>query len=144
MIDVLNLMEQGKIKDGARISFYEAFEKHEFVYDGVLESFVDEYDKTFDEKFMFYKGFLSLEVSLEQPKYRIKLPDSKFCLAYVINGDEEEFLPVVPCSLYVEQIIGSKDGEYIFKTEFTKQDFAEIKKLKTYEQFKELIKGDEK
>lgn len=148
MIDVLSSMAKGKIEKGTKLIVSVGFEEYEYKYRKDCRSFVDEDLDELDKRFDIDEYFLNREVRLEQPKvykYRIKLPHSEFRVGFAcIKEGEKEFIPYVKDSPIIEMFIqGATENGLKFQTEFTEQDFEEMKELKPYEQFKELVKDDE-
>lgn len=148
MIDVLNLMAEGKIERGAKLIVSEGFEEYEYKYRKYYRSFVGEYLDELDKRFNIDENFLNREVRLEQPKeqkYRIKLPHLELYVGFAKNKNNEKeifaYIKDNPTTKALIQIGIEKDLE--FKTEFTEKDFEEIEELQPYKPFKELVKDDE-
>lgn len=147
MIDVLNLMAEGKIKEGTKLIVFDGYSEYEYKYRKIYRTFVDEDLEELEERFNIDEIFLNWEVHLEQSnkKYRIKLPHLEFYVGFAKNKNNEKeiflYIKDNPTTEALIQIGIEKDLE--FKTEFTEQDFEEIEELKPYEQFKELVKDDE-
>lgn len=140
MIDVLNLMAEGKIEEGAKLIFFDGFEEYEYTYLKKYRNFVDGDLNYLYEQLGIDEDFLNWEVRLEQPseqKYRIELPHSECYvgLAYNKTGEKEIIA-------YVKGSIIKVKMDY-FRNRFTEKDFEEIEELQPYEQFKELVKDDE-
>lgn len=148
MIEVFNLMAEGKIEEGTKLIVSGGFQEFEYEYMKRHLNFVDEDLDDLDERFNIDEDFLNREVRLEQPKeykYRIKLPYSNFYVGFVRSEEgKKEIFPYIKDNPTIEALIqvGIEKG-LEFKTEFTEQDFEEIEELKPYEQFKELVKDDE-
>lgn len=148
MIDVLSLMAKGEIEEGTKLIVFDYFEEFEYKHRKKYRSFVDEDLEELDERFNIDENFLNREVSLEQPKeykYRIKLPHSEFYVCLIKTKDnEKEIMPYIKDSPIIEALIQGATGKSLkFQTEFTEQDFEEIKELKPYEPFVESVKDDE-
>lgn len=149
MIDVLNLMAEGKIEEGTKLIVSDGFQEFEYEYIKRYLNFVDEYLDELEERFNFDENFLNRGVRLEQPKvykYRIKLPHSEFYVGFARNKEgEKEFFPYVKDSPITEMFIkGATEKGLKFQTEFTLQDFEEIEEIKPYEPFAtEIVKDDE-
>lgn len=147
MIDVLNLMAEGKIKEGTKLIVFDGYSEYEYKYRKIYRTFVDEDLEELEERFNIDEIFLNWEVHLEQSnkKYRIKLPHLEFYVGFAKNkNNEKEIFLYIKDNPTTEALIqiGIEKG-LEFKTEFTEQDFEEIEELKPYEQFKELVKDDE-
>lgn len=148
MIDVLNLMAEGKIGEGTKLIVSDGFQEFEYEYIKRYLTFVDEDLDELDERFNIEENFLNREVRLEQPneqKYRIKLPYSELYIFLCKDEDDEikiytfeKDTPIIEIFIRAAEACRLK-----YKTEFTEQDFEEIEELKPYEQFKELVKDDE-
>lgn len=148
MIDVLNMMTEDKIEEGAKLIVPDVFGEYEYKYRKTYRAFVDEDLDYLNERYNIDEEFLDWEVRLEQPseqKYYIKLPHSEFYVCFVkTKNNEKEIFPYIkdnPTTKVLIQLGIEKGLE--FKTEFTEQDFEEIEELQPYEQFKELVKDDE-
>lgn len=147
MIQVLNLMAEEKIEEGAKLIFSDVFEEFEYKYRKKYRTFVDENLDGLDKEFILDESFLNREVHLEQPKeykYRIKLPHLEFYVGFAKNkNNEKEIFPYIKDNPTHEALIQIEIEKGLeFKTEFTEKDFEEIEKLKPYKQFKELVKDD--
>lgn len=147
MIDVLNLMAEGKIKEGTKLIVFDGYSEYEYKYRKIYRTFVDEDLEELEERFNIDEIFLNWEVHLEQSnkKNRIKLPHLEFYVGFAKNkNNEKEIFLYIKDNPTTEALIqiGIEKG-LEFKTEFTEQDFEEIEELKPYEQFKELVKDDE-
>lgn len=148
MIDVLNLMAEEKIEEDTKLITSTDLDDYEYRYSTGRHAFFDKYLAGIEADFFLDKDFLNLEVELRTPKekkYRIKLPHSQFCVCLVKTKDnEKEIMPYIKDSQIIEALIqGATEKGLEFQTEFTEQDFEEIKELKPYEQFKEPVKDDE-
>lgn len=148
MIDVLNMMAKGEIKEGTKFIVPYGFGEYECKYRKIYLTFVDEDFEELEERFNIDKNFLNREVRLEQPseqKYYIKLPHSEFDVCLVKTKDnEKEIMPYIKDSQTIEALIqGATEKGLEFKTEFTEKDFDEIEELQPYKAFKELVKDDE-
>lgn len=148
MIEVFNLMAEGKIEEGTKLIIYDIFGDLEYKYRKIYRSFVDEDIDRLDEQFNIDENFLNRRVRLEQPieyKYRIKLPHSEFYVCLIKTKDnEKEIMPYIKDSPTIEALIQDATEKGLkFQTEFTEQDFEEMKELKPYEPFVELVKDDE-
>lgn len=148
MIDVFNLMAEGKIEEGTKLIVSDGFQEFEYEYIKRYLNFVDEDLDVLDERFNIDENFLNREVHLEQPKvykYRIKLPHLEFYVGFAKNkNNEKEIFPYIKDNPTIEALIqvGIEKG-LEFKTEFTEKDFEEIEELQPYKPFKELVKDDE-
>ena len=147
MIDVFNLMAEGKIEAGTKLIVSDGLEEFEYKYRKDYRSFVDEDLDELDERFNIDENFLNRGVRLEQPneqKYRIKLPHSEFYVGFARSKEgEKEIIPYSRSSISELIIQTAEKNGLMFKTQFTEQDLVEIKEMQPYEQFKELVKDDE-
>lgn len=146
MIDVFNLIAEGKIEEGTKLIVSDDFEEFEYTYLKIYRTFVDEYLDELDERFNIDEDFLNWEVRLEKQieKYRIKLPHSEFYVGFAFNEDgEKEIIPYSRCSISELIIQSAEKNGLMFKTQFTEQDLVEIEELQPYKPFKELVKDDE-
>lgn len=147
MIDVLNLMAEGKIKEGTKLIVFDGYSEYEYKYRKIYRTFVDEDLEELEERFNIDEIFLNWEVHLEQSnkKYRIKLPHLEFYVGFAKNkNNEKEIFPYIKDNPTHEALIQIEIEKSLeLKTEFTEKDFEEIEELKPYEQFKELVKDDE-
>ena len=148
MIEVFNLMAEGKIEEGTKLIVSDGFQEFEYEYIKRYLNFVDEDLDDLDERFNIDENFLNREVHLEQPKvykYRIKLPHSEFYVGFARSKEgEKEFIPYVKDSPLIEMfILGATENGLKYQTEFTEKDFEKIEELQPYKPFKELVKDDE-
>ena len=136
MIDVLNLMAEGKIEENTTLIVSGDFKEFEYEYLKKYRTFLDEDSDLLSERFNIDEEFLNKKVRLEKKieKYRINLPHSKFCvgLAYNKTGEKEIII-------YVKGSIIEVKMDY-FKNQFTEKEFEEIAELQPYKPFKELVK----
>lgn len=148
MIDVLNLVAEGKIEEGTKLIVSDDFEEFEYTYRKIYRTLVDEDLDELDARFNIDEDFLNWEVRLEQPserKYYIKLPHLEFYVGFAKNkNNEKEIFPYIKDNPTIEALIqvGIEKG-LEFKTEFTEKDFEEMEELQPYKPFKELVKDDE-
>lgn len=147
MIEVLNMMAEGKIEDNTTLIVFDGYSEYEYKYRKIYRTFVDEDLEELEERFNIDEIFLNWEVHLEQSnkKYRIKLPHLEFYVGFAKNkNNEKEIFPYIKDNPTHEALIQIEIEKGLeFKTEFTEKDFEEIEKLKPYKQFKELVKDDE-
>lgn len=148
MIEVFNLMAEGKIENNTELIADSDLYSHWYTYSAGKHAFFDKYLARIEEDFFLDKDFLNLEVELRPPKeqkYRIKLPHTEFYVGFAKNkNNEREIFPYIKDNPTIEALIqvGIEKG-LEFKTEFTEKDFEEIEELQPYKPFKELVKDDE-
>lgn len=151
MIDVLNMMAKGEIKEGTKLIVSTDLDYFEYRYSKGYNMFFNKYSNRIngiEADFYLDEDFLNLEVNVEQPseqKYYIKLPHSEFYVCFAENkNNEKEIIPYPKNIMMIEPIIQSTTEDGLkFKAKFTEQDFEEIEELKPYKAFKELVKDDE-
>ncbi len=88
MIDVLNLMAEGKIEENAELILSEHFGEYEYKYRKDYRRFVDEDLNSLGKRFSIDEDFLNSEVLLEKQikRYRIKLPNTEVYVGLGYNG----------------------------------------------------------
>ena len=147
MIEVFNLMAEGKIEEETKLIVPGVFEEFEYKYLKRYRNFVDEYFNELEERFNINGNFLNREVHLEQPKeykYRIKLPYSNVYVGFAFNEyGEKEIIPYSRDSISELILQLAEKNGLMFKTQFMERDLVEIKEMQPYEQFKALVKDDE-
>lgn len=122
LINVLNLMAEGKIKEGTKLEFdgyeYEFSEDH----------FEDDSGNWLEDVHEISASFLNLEVELIPPKekkYLIKLNvkwlKSSFSHVNYVNRDTNQYI-----------LIGDDENLVRYQTQFTKKELQSIKPLKEF------------
>lgn len=148
MIDVLNLMAEGKIENDTKLIASTVLDTYEYRYSTGYRRFFNKYFNEIEDDFSLDEDFLNIEAELIPPKeqkYRIKLPHTEFYVGFAKNkNNEKEIFPYIKDNPTIEALIqvGIEKG-LEFKTEFTEKDFEEIEELQPYKAFKELVKDDE-
>ena len=148
MIDVLNLMAEGKIEKSTKLIVSTDLNDYEYRYSKGYHTFFDKHLNIIEDDFLLDKDFLNLEAKLIPPKeqkYRIKLPHLEFYVGFAKNkNNEKEIFPYIKDNPTHEALIqvGIEKG-LEFKTGFTEKDFEENEELQPYKPFKELVKDDE-
>lgn len=128
MIDVLNMMAKGEIKEGAKLKI--GGEVYSYIdtytdYSGCC-SFVNEegYTDTFlEDEEMITQSFLNLEVELIPPKEK----------KYYLRLDEDDELSYINLNKYASYGIAGKNEYVGYKTKFAQEEIDENMLLKFIE-----------
>lgn len=127
MIDVLDLMAEGKIEVGAKLKVIDIFEgEYEYEYIKDIRVFLDEEYDDFGKYFDINTSFLNLEVELIPPKpkeYQLKLY-AEDDLSYVVRSSYNSDF---------NYDFGSKLELCEFTTRFTQDEIDNDKLLKFVE-----------
>ena len=137
MIDVLNMMAKGEIKEGSKLKIGGNTYSYIDTYtddDGYC-SFVNEegYTDTFlEDEEMITQSFLNLEVELIPPK------EKKYLVKFNMRGLREDFAYLNYFERINRVMIHDEDDYGIYKTHFTKDELQSIKPVR---EFLEDIQG---
>ena len=137
MIDVLNMMAQGEIKEGAKLKI--GGEVYSYIdtytdYSGCC-SFVNEegYSDTFlEDKEMITQHFLNFDVELIPPK------EKKYFVKLNVHGLREDFAYLNYFDRMNRVMIRTEEDYEVYKTRFTKD---ELKSIQPVREFLEDMQG---
>ena len=127
MIDVLNMMAKGEIKDQTILDVYDhTGDIYTYTFDEEFKAFYDEYDNEMAGDFEISNKFLNYEVELIPPKPK------KYLIKLTIKGINNE-------NTYLNRsrkknvifLSDSFEGQYT-QTKFTKQEMQGIKPVKEF------------
>ena len=126
MIDILNLMAEGKIKNDAKLIAITDSDDYEYRYSEGYHRFFNKYSNVMEDDFYLDEDFLNIEVELTQPKPK------KYLIKVNVHGLHEDFAYLN----YFERInrlsLHDKDDYGIYKTHFTKDELKSIKPVKEF------------
>lgn len=128
MIDVLNMMAKGEIKEGTKLITDDDLDDYAYRYSEVYQTFMDRYMNRIEDDFFLDEGFLNTEVELIEP-----IPKE-----YQLRLYEEDDLSYVVRSSYNSDFnydLGSKDELIESQTKFAQEEIDNDKLLKFVEQY---------
>ena len=122
MIDVLNLMEEGKIEEGTKLEF------DSYEYEFSEDHFEDECGDWLEDIHEISASFLNLEVDLipKEKKYLVKF---NMC---GLRSDIDEFCYLNYVKKYEYVDVDDKTQTVSYKTRFTKQELQSIQPVKEF------------
>lgn len=133
MIDVLNMMAKGEIKDQTILDVYDhTGDIYTYTFDEEFKAFYDKYDNEMAGDFEISNKFLNYEVELITPKEKKYLVEIN--LRGLMNG--REYLNYI--KKYECVNIANKKQTLSNKTQFTEQELQSIQPVK---EFLEDMKG---
>ena len=126
IIDVFNLMAEGKIEYGAKLKVFDIFDEHEYEYINDIQTFRDEEFGGFYKNFSINSHFLNLEVELIPPK------EKKYLIKLTIRGinDENTYLNR-NSKRNIIFLSDNFEGQYS-QTKFTKQEMQDIQLVREF------------
>lgn len=123
IINVLNLIAEGKIKEGTKLEFdgfeYEFSEDH---FENVIGDWLEDVHE-------ISASFLNLEVEMIEPKEKKYLVKFNIC---GLRNDINEFCYLNYVKMYEYVVIDDKTQTVSHKTMFTKQELKSIKPVKEF------------
>ena len=125
MIDVLNMMAEGKIKANTKLIIYDDSGGCSFLYSEKDHRFFNKYSNRLED-FRIDKHFLNLEVKLIPPKEKKYLV--KFNMRGLMNG--REYLNYI--KKYECVNIANKKQTLSNKTQFTEQELQSIQPVREF------------
>ena len=132
MIDVLNLMAEGKIEDGTKLEIYDPVNTfYTYTFNGKYKSFYSntEYSMELGNYFKINDNFLNYEVELIPPKEKEYLV--KFNMRGL--GDGREYLNLDYYKRGYECVhLSSKYETSSIQTRFTKSELESIKAVREF------------
>lgn len=126
MIDVLNMMAKGEIKEGTKLITDDDLDDYVYQYSELYQAFMDRYMNRVEDDFGIDKDFLNLEVKLIPPK------EKKYRVRFNLLGSSKEgsFLSweKFPYGVFLSIQEGTGD----IKTHFTKDELQSIQPVKEF------------
>lgn len=135
MIDVLNMMAKGKIKEGTKLITDDDLDDYVYQYSELYQAFMDRYMNGVEDDFEIDKDFLNLEVELIPPKPK------KYLVKFNMRGLRKgrEYLNLDYDKRGDERVrLEDKCETLSMQTEFTKQ---ELKSIQPVREFLEDMQG---
>ena len=137
MIDVLNMMAEGKIKEGTKLITDDDLDDYEYRYSEVYQTFMDRYMiNRIEDDFFLDEDFLNIEVKLIQPKPK----------KYYLRLDGDDSFSYINMTMYAAYEAATKDEFLVYnKTKFAQEEIDNDKLLKFVEQYgiKEEVEENE-
>lgn len=137
LIDAINMMTEGKIKEGTKLIIVTPNgREYEYKYDVYINndnwSFVDDYDRSISYMFDITVDTLQYEVRLIEQK------EKKYLVKFNMRGlqENEMYLNYQTKNDYV--FIYTTQQSLVYKTHFTK---SELKSIKSVKEFLEDMEG---
>lgn len=135
MIDVLNLIAEGKIKNDTKLIVSTDLDDYEYRYSKGYNTFFNKHSNRIEDDFLLDKDFLNFEAKLIEPKpkkYRLKL--------YKYDN-----LSYINKNAYSSYVVANKSERTGYKTKFTQEEIDGSMFLKFIEQYgvKEEIEDNE-
>lgn len=127
MIDVLNMMAKGEIKEGTVVKIFNNInDKVDYEYDGNLNAFYDYDGHSLGDEFDINLDFFNKEVELIPPK------EKKYLVKFNMRGLKEPFryLNYIENDEFVH--INDKRGIIFAKNRFTKDELQSIQPVREF------------
>ncbi|MDZ5589941.1 hypothetical protein [Enterococcus cecorum] len=126
MIDVLNMMAKGEIKEGTKLITDDDLDDYVYQYSELYQAFMDRYMNRVEDDFEIDKDFLNLEVKLIPPK------EKKYLVKFNMRGiNERESYLKFYTSLNVVSLNVATQTRYA-KSHFTKEEMQSIKPVREF------------
>lgn len=126
MIEVLDLMAKGKIKEGTKLITDDDLDDYVYQYSELYQAFMDRYMNRVEDDFEIDKDFLNLEVKLIPPK------EKKYLVKFNMRGiNERESYLKFYTSLNVVSLNVATQTRYA-KSHFTKEEMQSIKPVREF------------
>lgn len=128
MIDVLNMMKEGRIKEGTKLKI--GYKIYSYIKDYTENencSFVNQEDdrtELLEDNELITTDFLNLDVELIKPKEK----------KYYLRLDEDDSFSYINLTMYAAYEAATKDEFFGYKTKFTQEEIDNDKFLKFIEQ----------
>lgn len=123
MIEVLNMMAKGEIKEGTKLITDDDLDDYAYRYSEVYQTFMDRYMNRVEHDFDMDKDFLNLEVELIPPKPK----------KYYLRLDGDDKLSYINLNKYASYEIAGKNEYVGYKTKFAQEEIDENMLLKFIE-----------
>ena len=128
IIDVLNLMAEGKIENDAKLIASTDLDDYEYRYSKGYNTFFNKHSNRIEDDFFLDEDFLNIEVELTQPKpkkYQLKL----------YKEDDLSYVTRSPYDSDFNYDLGDKNEIMEFITMFTQEEINNDKFLKFVEKY---------
>ncbi len=127
MIEVLNMMAEGNLKEGTILKFVDSCnEIVSYIYDEEMNAFYDEAQYDLGSEGEICGPFLNKKVELIQPKPK------KYLVKFNMRGLREDFAYLNYFERINRVMIRDKDDCGIYKTKFTKSELQSIQLVKEF------------
>lgn len=126
MIDVLNMMAKGEIKEGTRLITDVDLDDYAYQYSELYQSFTDRYMNRVEDDFFLDKDFLNIDVELIPPK------EKRYLVKINIRGLQERFTYLNYCETSGRVNLHDKYRLSSIQTEFTKDELQSIKSVREF------------
>lgn len=126
MIEVLNMMAEGKIEYGAKLKVFDIFDEHEYEYINDIQTFRDEEFGGFYKNFSINSHFLNLEVELIPPK------EKKYLVKFNMRWWIERFSYLNYYEKNESIELNTKQSSVFCKASFTKSELQSIKPVREF------------
>lgn len=124
IIDVLNMMAKGEIKDGTELEVHDSIGRIlKYTFYGKLKEFHDERFDGMDRWFSINDSFLNFEVELIPPKPK----------KYYLRLDKDDNCSYINKNVYFSYEVANKSEHNNYKTKFTQKEIDESMLLKFIE-----------
>lgn len=127
IIDVLNLMAEGKIENDAKLIASTDLDDYEYRYSKGYNTFFNKHSNRIEDDFFLDEDFLNIEVELAQPKpkkYQLKL----------YKEDDLSYVTRSPYDNIFSYYVSDKNETCNFITKFTQEEIDNDVLLKFIEQ----------
>lgn len=126
MIDVLNMMAEGKIKNDTKLIASTVLDTYEYRYSTGYRRFFNKYFNEIEDDFSLDEDFLNLEVKLIPPKPK------KYLIKVNIKGLIKELTVLNYQRLTGKIHLGSPGDTNFVKTSFTKSEMQSIEPIRAF------------
>lgn len=129
MIEVLNMMAKGEIKEGTKLIASTVLDDYEYRYSTGYRRFFNKYFNEIEDDFSLDEDFLNIDVEMIPPK------EKKYLVKFNMRGlrsdiDEFCYLNYVKTYEYVD--VDDKKQTVSHKTHFTKKELQSIKPVRKF------------
>lgn len=126
MIDVLNLMAEGNIKNYTKLIASTDLVDYEYRYSTGYHTFFDKYSNRIEYGFFLDEDFLNIEVELIPPK------EKKYLIKVNVQGLREDFAYLNYTKSRNCVVIHGKVDCATYKTHFTKSELQSIQLVREF------------
>ena len=126
MIDVLNMMAKGEIKEGTKLITDDDLDDYAYRYSEVYQTFMDRYMNRVEHDFNMDKDFLNIEVELIPPK------EKKYLVKFNMRWLPQPFEYLNYFELGKCVMIDRETGNESYKTHFTKKELQSIQPVREF------------
>ena len=126
MIDVLNMMAKGEIKEGTKLITDDDLDDYAYRYSEVYQTFMDRYMNRVEHDFNMDKDFLNLEVELIPPK------EKKYLVKFNMRWWIERFSYLNYYEKNESIELNTKQSSVFCKASFTKSELESIQPVREF------------